>query len=63
MAPTRTSSSIESTLLSVRLKAQIARIGPISVERYMDVCLADAKAGYYPSKQPIGAAQFVPFGH
>ncbi|MEM8573051.1 MAG: SAM-dependent methyltransferase [Pseudomonadota bacterium] len=56
MAPTRTSSSIESTLLSVRLKAQIARIGPISVERYMDVCLADAKAGYYPSKQPIGAA-------
>ncbi|MDJ0514308.1 MAG: SAM-dependent methyltransferase [Methyloceanibacter sp.] len=56
MAPTRTSSSMESTLLSVRLKAQIARIGPISVERYMDVCLADTKAGYYPSKQPIGAA-------
>ncbi len=56
MAPTRTSSSTESTLLSVRLKAQIARIGPISVERYMDVCLADANAGYYPSKQPIGAA-------
>lgn len=56
MAPTRTPTSMESTLLSVRLKAQIARIGPISVERYMDVCLADATAGYYPSKQPIGAA-------
>ncbi|BAQ18131.1 class I SAM-dependent methyltransferase [Methyloceanibacter caenitepidi] len=56
MAPTRTPTSMESTLLSVRLKAQIARIGPITVERYMDVCLADTTAGYYPSKQPIGAA-------
>lgn len=56
MAPMRTRTSMESTLLSVRLKAQIARIGPINVERYMDVCLADATAGYYPSKQPIGAA-------
>ncbi|HBF60858.1 MAG TPA: methyltransferase, partial [Methyloceanibacter sp.] len=46
---------MESTLLSVRLKAQIARTGPISVERFMDVCMADATAGYYPSKQPIGA--------
>ena len=56
MTPMRTSTSMESTLLSVRLKAQIARIGPISVEHYMDVCLADATAGYYPSKQPIGAS-------
>ncbi len=56
MAPTRKSTSMESTLLSVRLKAQIARIGPISVEHYMDVCLSDAAAGYYASKQPIGAA-------
>lgn len=55
MAPTRTPTNMESTLLSVRLKAEIARTGPISVERYMDVCLADATAGYYPSKQPIGA--------
>jgi SAM-dependent MidA family methyltransferase len=52
----RKSTSMESTLLSVRLKAQIARIGPISVERYMDVCLSDAAAGYYASKQPIGVA-------
>ena len=55
MAPTHTRTSMESTLLSVRLKAQIARTGPISVERFMDVCMADATAGYYPSKQPIGA--------
>lgn len=55
MAPTRTPTNMESTLLSVRLKAEIARTGPISVERYMGVCLADATAGYYPSKQPIGA--------
>ena len=56
MAPMRKSTRMESTLLSVRLKAQIARIGPISVERYMDVCLSDAAAGYYASKQPIGVA-------
>lgn len=55
MAPRHTQTSMESTLLSVRLKAQIARTGPISVERFMDVCMADATAGYYPSKQPIGA--------
>ena len=55
MAPTHTQTSIKSTLLSVRLKAQIARTGPISLERFMDVCMADATAGYYPSKQPIGA--------
>lgn len=55
MAPTHKPTTTESTLLSVRLKAQIARTGPISVERFMDVCMADATAGYYPSKQPIGA--------
>ena len=55
MTPAQNSHSIESTLLSVRLKEQIVRGGPMSVERYMDACLSDATAGYYPSKQPIGA--------
>ena len=28
--------------------------GPISVHDYMQACLADARAGYYPTRQPIG---------
>ena len=43
-----------STLLAARLKERIARNGPLSVSDYMDACLADARAGYYPSRQPIG---------
>src|SRR5690606_38479626 len=31
------------------------RKGPISVAAYMEACLADKDAGYYPSRQPIGA--------
>lgn len=45
----------QSTLLAARLKARIARNGPISVSDYMEACLADASAGYYTSRQPIGA--------
>jgi len=44
----------KSTLLSVRLKERIARNGPMSVADYMEACLADKEAGYYPSRQPIG---------
>jgi NADH dehydrogenase [ubiquinone] 1 alpha subcomplex assembly factor 7 len=44
----------KSTLLSVRLKERIARNGPMSVADYMEACLADKDAGYYPSRQPIG---------
>jgi SAM-dependent MidA family methyltransferase len=56
MSAARTSHSPQSTLLAARLKARIARGGPISVADYMETCLADATAGYYPSRQPIGAA-------
>lgn len=56
MAPALTPHSMKSTLLTVRLKEQIARNGSISVERYMDTCLADPDAGYYPARQPIGAS-------
>ena len=33
--------------LAERLRARIARDGPISVEAYMQACLADADGGYY----------------
>ena len=55
MAPAPKPHSLKSTLLAVRLKERIAREGPISVEAYMEACLADKDAGYYPSRQPIGA--------
>jgi NADH dehydrogenase [ubiquinone] 1 alpha subcomplex assembly factor 7 len=46
----------QSTLLAARLKARIARDGPVSVSDYMEACLADTSAGYYTSRQPIGAS-------
>jgi NADH dehydrogenase [ubiquinone] 1 alpha subcomplex assembly factor 7 len=51
----RKSHGPKSTLLAARLKERIARNGPISVAEYMEACLADKYAGYYPSRQPIGA--------
>jgi len=42
------------TALVARLKDRIARHGPISVHDYMEACLADARAGYYVTRQPIG---------
>lgn len=44
----------QSTLLAARLKERIIRDGPLSVADFMESCLADASAGYYPSRQPIG---------
>ncbi len=35
---------------------QIAHDGPISVERYMQLCLAHPTLGYYPTRDPLGAA-------
>lgn len=55
MARAPTSHSLQSTLLAVRLKERMARDGPISVETYVEACLTDKDAGYYPSRQPIGA--------
>jgi NADH dehydrogenase [ubiquinone] 1 alpha subcomplex assembly factor 7 len=42
------------TPLAERLRDRIAREGPISVEAYMQACLADTHAGYYATRQPIG---------
>lgn len=55
MGASRKPHGLKSTLLAVRLKERIARHGPISVSDYMEACLADQDAGYYPSRQPIGA--------
>ena len=55
MSATRKPHSLKSTLLAVRLKERIARNGPMTVADYMDACLADKAAGYYASRQPIGA--------
>jgi NADH dehydrogenase [ubiquinone] 1 alpha subcomplex assembly factor 7 len=46
----------ESTSLAARLKDRIAREGFLSIAEYMEACLSDARAGYYSSRQPIGAA-------
>jgi len=44
----------QSTPLAAVLSERIARDGPISVHDYMEICLADRHAGYYPTQQPIG---------
>jgi NADH dehydrogenase [ubiquinone] 1 alpha subcomplex assembly factor 7 len=44
----------QSTPLAVVLSERIARDGPISVHDYMQACLADRRAGYYLTRQPIG---------
>jgi NADH dehydrogenase [ubiquinone] 1 alpha subcomplex assembly factor 7 len=54
MSAGRKPQSPQSTLLAARLKARIARDGSLSVADFMDACVADAGAGYYPSRQPIG---------
>jgi len=46
--------SLTARPLAARLKERIAREGPLSVADYMQACLADPRAGYYTSRQPIG---------
>lgn len=43
------------TPLAARLKGRIAHEGKISVADYMEACLADTGAGYYTTRDPIGA--------
>jgi SAM-dependent MidA family methyltransferase len=44
------------TPLEEELRRLIALEGPISVERYMDLCLAHPAHGYYRTRDPLGAA-------
>ena len=43
------------TTLVERLKSKIVAAGSITVEQYMEACLADKISGYYVKKDPIGA--------
>lgn len=44
------------TPLALKLKARIARDGPIGVADYMQACLSDPEHGYYRRQPAIGAA-------
>ncbi len=41
--------------LAERLRDQIAKEGPITVEAYMQACMADPQQGYYRTRNPLGA--------
>lgn len=49
-------SGASATPLEGILRAEIAERGPISLARYMDLCLAHPEHGYYRRQNPIGAA-------
>jgi len=42
--------------LGYRLKARIAATGPMTLADYMAECLFDPEAGYYATRDPLGAA-------
>src|SRR5262245_19611902 len=41
--------------LADRLRATIRQHGPVTIERYMELCLADAEHGYWQRAATIGA--------
>ena len=41
--------------LGAEIAAMIAQDGPISVERYMGLCLSHPVHGYYMTRDPLGA--------
>ncbi len=55
MSAQRKSLPTDSTPLAATLRKRIAGGGPISVHDYMDACLNDRRAGYYVTRQPLGA--------
>lgn len=52
---TANSAERRETRLAAKLKAQIAREGPIPVSEYMSQCLWDDDSGYYATRTVIGA--------
>ncbi len=54
MSRSRTSPDRPDALLT-KLKRRIAREGPITLARYMEVCLGDPDHGYYATRDPLGA--------
>lgn len=45
----------DTTPLGKDLAALIAQEGPLSIERYMALCLSDPRYGYYMTRDPLGA--------
>src|SRR5262249_40312490 len=45
----------QETPLALKLRAELERAGPISVEAYMRACLHDTEHGYYREARAIGA--------
>ncbi|MFL6974521.1 MAG: SAM-dependent methyltransferase, partial [Xanthobacteraceae bacterium] len=43
------------TPLEAEIGAIIAREGPISIARYMELCLGHPAHGYYTTRDPFGA--------
>jgi SAM-dependent MidA family methyltransferase len=46
----------ERTPLDAEIRRRIARDGPMSVSTFMTLCLYDPEHGYYPHRDPLGAA-------
>jgi SAM-dependent MidA family methyltransferase len=44
------------TPLEARIRGEIRQNGPVSVERYMALCLFHPEFGYYTNREPFGAA-------
>ena len=44
------------TRLEDAIRARIAETGPIGVEDYMAICLADQQSGYYATRDPFGGS-------
>ncbi|MDB5599457.1 MAG: hypothetical protein JWN71_1501 [Xanthobacteraceae bacterium] len=44
------------TPLDTEIRRQIARTGPMSVARYMSLCLGHPEHGYYTTRDPLGRA-------
>ena len=44
------------TPLDAVIRRRIARDGPMSISAFMTLCLYDPEYGYYPSRDPLGAA-------
>jgi SAM-dependent MidA family methyltransferase len=50
--------------LRSRIAGEIRRSGPITVERYMDLCLNDPQSGYYATRPRLGeAGDFITAPH
>ena len=44
------------TPLAALIADEIRAIGPISIARYMELCLLHPQHGYYSTRDPFGAA-------